>query len=68
MNPTTRARVQARARANYRLGALTIGAAVLGVAGTGVFSYAAAMTFTRKTTTATTDQQADRWSRSSSCG
>ncbi len=48
MNPTTNARVRARNSANYRLQALTIGAAVLGIAGTGVFSYAAAMTYTGK--------------------
>ncbi len=48
MNQTTNARVRARNSANYRLQALTIGAAVLGVVGTGVFSYAAAMTYTGK--------------------
>jgi hypothetical protein len=57
MNPNTRARVQARTSANYRLQALTIGAAVLGVAGTGAFSYAAAMTYTGKPAAVTTGDQ-----------
>lgn len=57
MNQTTNARVRARNSANYRLQALTIGAAVLGVAGTGLFSYAAAMTYTGKPAAATTVDQ-----------
>ena len=57
MNQTTRARVQARSSANSRLQAMTIGAAILGIAGTGIFSYAAAMTYTGKTATVAADDQ-----------
>lgn len=57
MNSTTRARMEARSSANHRLYALTVGAAVLGVVGTGVFSYAAALTYTGKTSVAAADQQ-----------
>ncbi len=52
MNPTIPARVQARSHADRRLQSLTLGAVALGIAATGAFGYAAALTYTGKTTTA----------------
>jgi hypothetical protein len=46
------ARVQARARADQRLHSMTVGAVAIGFAATGVFAYAAAITYTGTTTTA----------------
>jgi hypothetical protein len=61
VNPTIPARVQARSRADRRLQSMTIGAAALGIAATGVFGYAAALTYTGKTTTVNAaDQQGDQ--------
>lgn len=51
VNPTIPARVQTRNRADRRLQSMTLGAAVLGIAATGVFGYAAALTYTGKTNT-----------------
>jgi hypothetical protein len=51
VNPTIPARVQARSRADRRLQSMTLGAAALGIAATGAFGYAAALTYTGKTTT-----------------
>lgn len=52
VNPTIPARVNARSRADQRLQSMTMGAAVIGIAATGVFGYAAALTYTGKTSTA----------------
>ncbi len=49
VNPTVPARVQTRNRADRRLQSLTLGAAVLGIAATGAFGYAAALTYSGKT-------------------
>ena len=58
VNPTIPARVQARSRADRRLQSMTLGAAALGIAATGVFGYAAALTYTGKTATVNAaDQQ-----------
>jgi hypothetical protein len=45
VNPTIPARVQARSRHDDRLQSMTIGAAALGIAATGFFGYAAALTY-----------------------
>lgn len=39
---------------------MTLGAAALGIAATGIFAYAAAMTYTGKTSTVNADQQVTR--------
>lgn len=52
MNPTIPARVQARADADRRLQSMTLTAAVVGIAATGVFGYAAALTYSGQTNTA----------------
>ena len=52
VNPNIPARVHARSRADNRLQSMTFGAAALGIAATGVFAYAAALTYSGKTTTA----------------
>lgn len=52
MNPTIPARVHARSRADQRLQSMTLGAAVVGIAATGVFGYAAALTYAGTTTNA----------------
>ena len=58
VNPTIPARVQARSRADSRLQSMTLGAAALGIVATGVFGYAAALTYTGQTSTANAaDQQ-----------
>ncbi len=50
MNPTIPARVQARSRNDGRLQSMTLGAVALGIAGTGFFGYAAALTYAGTTT------------------
>ncbi len=50
MNPTIPARVQARSRNDSRLQSMTLGAVALGIAGTGFFGYAAALTYAGTTT------------------
>ena len=58
VNPTIPTRVQARSRADSRLQSMTLGAAALGIAATGVFGFAAAFTYTGSTTTVNAaDQQ-----------
>ena len=52
MNANSGARIRARSRAESRLRAMTIGTAVLGVAATGAFGWAAAITYDGKTSTA----------------
>ncbi|HEY5629702.1 MAG TPA: hypothetical protein VIR16_09345 [Candidatus Limnocylindrales bacterium] len=52
MNPTIPARVQTRNRADRRLQSMTMTAAVVGIAATGVFGYAAALTYTGTTNAA----------------
>jgi hypothetical protein len=52
VNPTIPARVQARSRADRRLQSMTLGAAVIGIAATGAFGYAAALTYTGTTNAA----------------
>lgn len=66
MNSTVPARVQARSRADSRLQSMTLGAAALGIAATGVFGYAAALTYTGKTTTVNADQQVNSFGGSGS--
>ncbi len=46
VNPTIPTRVQTRNRSDRRLQSMTLGAAVLGLAATGAFGYAAALTYT----------------------
>jgi hypothetical protein len=59
VNPTVPARVHARSRADRRLQSMTLGAAALGIAATGAFGYAAALTYAGTTATANAaDQQA----------
>ncbi len=50
MNPTIPARVHARSRNDSRLQSMTLGAVALGIAGTGFFGYAAALTYAGTTT------------------
>jgi hypothetical protein len=57
VNPTIPARVHARSQADRRLQSMTLGAAALGIAATGVFGYAAALTYTGKTSTANAADQ-----------
>jgi hypothetical protein len=52
VNPTIPARVQTRNRADRRLQSMTLGAAVIGIAATGAFGYAAALTYTGTTNAA----------------
>ncbi len=52
VNATIPARVQNRHRADQRLHSMTLGAAVLGIAGTAAFGYAAALTYTGTTSNA----------------
>jgi len=54
---TIPARVQARSRADRRLQSMTLGAAALGLAATGVFGYAAALTYTGTSTVNAAGQQ-----------
>ncbi len=49
MNPTIPARIHARSRNDDRLQSMTLGAVALGIAGTGFFGYAAALTYTGTT-------------------
>ena len=51
MNPTVPARVHARNRADHRLQSMTLGAAALGIVATGVFGYAAALTYSGTSST-----------------
>ncbi len=51
MNASIPARIHARSRADRRLQSMTLGAAALGIAATGVFGYAAALTYTGATST-----------------
>ena len=46
MNPTIPARIHARSRNDDRLQSMTLGAVALGIAATGAFGYAAALTYT----------------------
>jgi hypothetical protein len=57
VNPTVPARIQARSRADRRLQSMTLGAAALGIVATGAFGYAAAMTYTGKTSTVSAADQ-----------
>jgi hypothetical protein len=57
MDMNTPLRIRARSRADRRLQAMTIGTAMLGVVATGAFGYAAAVSYTGKTTTALADDQ-----------
>jgi hypothetical protein len=57
VNSTTiPARVQARSRHDSRLQSMTLGAAALGIAATGVFGYAAALTYSGTSTANAADQ------------
>lgn len=57
VNPTVPARIDARSRADRRLQSMTLGAAALGIAATGVFGYAAALTYNGTTSTANAADQ-----------
>jgi len=57
VNATVPARIQARSRADRRLQSMTLGAAALGIVATGAFGYAAAMTYTGKTSTVSAADQ-----------
>ena len=52
MNPTIPARVHARSRNDSRLQSMTLGAAAIGIAATGFFGYAAALTYAGTTSAA----------------
>jgi hypothetical protein len=52
VNPTIPARVHARSRNDSRLQSMTLGAAAMGIAATGFFGYAAALTYAGTTSAA----------------
>jgi len=57
VNPTTvPARVHARSRYDSRLQSMTLGAAAIGIAATGFFGYAAALTYAGTATSAAVQQ------------